>query len=306
MVDRWKLLAASLLMATWGGGCVLGQSARAVQDTGAASEDGGGQGDATGDADGGAGGDARGAETGLQETGVADTGAGSGEETGMADTGGVEDTGSDPMDAGGGGGEKCANQMDDDGDGLGDCADPDCTGDGQTCPQVVFVTAEPKPGDFADGAGDPLEAADEICGTAAQAAGLRENGRWRAILSVQGSALGFFSSPVDARKHAPVAGRVVNVRGETVASDPGNFWDDDLSKAIRYTEEGGAIPVARSVWTGSTEEGRHRTDTCGDWTEAGRSGGVGSPSMAAGWLRSESNDTRDCSQGASFYCINGY
>lgn len=148
-----------------------------------------------------------------------------------------------------------------------------------------------------------LAGADAKCQSAATAAGL--GGTWKAILS---------STTVDAKDHISITMPVYNLRPagsggtQKIVDDEAAFWNSnsvDWSAGIQYQENG--ISSTNDVWTGTEDNGVQNMSTCSDWTDGATSG----PTILAGEADETDgnqfieNDTTDCSDTNSLYCING-
>lgn len=123
---------------------------------------------------------------------------------------------------------------------------------GQT---YVFATSTSYTGDFGG-----LAAADSICMTRANAAGLP--GAWKAVLS---------DGSTNAKDRLTIVYPIVNLNGEVVASV--NFWSESATaRAQNEFNIAQGDSAAQAFWGGTSPGGVSATNTCHGWTNAAASG----------------------------------
>ncbi|MBW2734301.1 MAG: hypothetical protein JRH20_18075, partial [Deltaproteobacteria bacterium] len=144
-------------------------------------------------------------------------------------------------------------------------------------------------------AGDALATADNLCEQIAR----REQfvGRWKALVSTTG---------LSANSALVIRTPVYNFRpqglggAQLLASDQTGFWDGALDNAITYEERGAAS--TEFVWTGTTADGQHSGNSCGDWSSTSGIGEVGDPTVAdSRWVTDQVGSL--CSRPLAIYCI---
>ena len=161
---------------------------------------------------------------------------------------------------------------------------------GASAQQIVFVTEAQVQGDIQGGS---LPAADEICRSEAESAGL--TGRFVAWLSTDvesaaeriGGSTGPFELP----------------SGALIAADLTDLLDDTIANGISETATGG-VGSGSAVWTGTARDGAARAQNCGNWTDldfpvGGITGASGQTSIG-GWT---DNGANPCRIQARLYCF---
>lgn len=165
---------------------------------------------------------------------------------------------------------------------------------------LSFVTSASYSGNLGGLAG-----ADQKCTTAAHAAGLRTNARWRAILSA-GNTVNE-NVPYDAVRRITLYGPVKNkkVPAETIANFTTSLWSPSLLAPNKYNQNGVDVGSA-PIWTASSAQGKLLSTyrDCADWTQANtNTADIGYP----GYLDFNRMDyywsDRYCNGQARLYCI---
>jgi|GEM_PF-5598002 len=110
-----------------------------------------------------------------------------------------------------------------------------------------------------------LNGADTICQTRAEEAGYAQ--KFIALLS---------DGQSDARSRSPIRAPVYSTRGQLIAFNQTEFWDDSWKMTPYYDEKGDLIQTIREIWTGSqSSQGKvgwksSANGTAGSWTSSDR------------------------------------
>lgn len=165
-----------------------------------------------------------------------------------------------------------------------------------TCAHRVFVTSTRFSGNLGG-----IVGAHGHCASAAEQEGL--GGRWRAILSVEGT---------DANEEVEVEADVFDLRRVRVATAE-RFWSVEHDYAIEWTENGEAIGCggcrSDAVWTGSKADGTSRNYFCDNWRDGtkrsrGNVGDAGDKNQQ--WMEEDGNSSSYvCVRRLRLYCIDG-
>lgn len=199
--------------------------------------------------------------------------------------------------------QACSNGVDDDEDGLVDCADMDCRqADG--CGPIIFGVDELSQGAIGTTPGGSLHSVDALCNSKAnEIPGLRGGG-WVAV----------FGNEVETTKErvGEVEGPVYNTANEVVVGADGNLFDPEASlQAPILDRDQQAFSSGTYMWTGSNADGTlpqgdAADTTCSGWTvsDSGSEGVAGNASSVDNWLAGPDGErARSCAQQLGLYCL---
>ena len=207
--------------------------------------------------------------------------------------------------------QKCGDGNDNDGDGLIDCADPDCDG-GPSCqkPGSGCQSDEDCRSGVCDGDGDCAHSifvtstaydGREVGGFTnadAECERLADGGDWWALIS---------TSNKSAQSRISTEADIYNTNGSEVAADEKALWNTsstDLSSKVDYNENGNSENGVKT-WSGTKADGAAgvSSKTCQNWSsDSGSEDGKAGNSNATdtNWIDTSDNQ---CNNTYHLYCL---